>query len=146
MHVNIESVIQKYLKSNTKLKYLQNGFDSRERDKMNKTLELEKLEKLYTSLQNEKEIVGEYIKSLDIRQEHRLQDLCPIGYSDPVTDQTGTEGAYVSTRFPWSIGVMQIYLNGLIQKGFTLQQFRAETASVVSEFYYNFRYLIFGSV
>ena len=95
MHVNIESVIQKYLKSNTKLKYLQNGFDSRERDKMNKTIELEKLEKLYMDLKNEKEIVGEYIKSLDVKQEHRIQDLCPLGYSDPVTDQEGMEGVHV---------------------------------------------------
>jgi len=51
---------------------------------MEKVLELQKIEKRYKHLKEEKKLVGDYLNKQGFNQEHKIQDVFNFEHTDPM--------------------------------------------------------------
>ena len=79
---------------------------------MEKVFELQKIEKYYQHLKEEKRLVGDYLIKIGFNQEHKIQDIFNFEHCDP-TAVEGEKPKEINSRLPQSIEAMQMYVDGI---------------------------------
>lgn len=93
-------------------------------------------------LENEKEIVGEYLKNLDIGVECKIRETLFVEIGDPVEDDVGSKPLGIIDRFPQSLEVLNIYINGVKEKIDLIKGYYNSETTLIKSFWNSYRYLI----
>lgn len=98
--INFQAILEINLQSKTRLQSLQHAFKHGETEKKRKCIIIEKIKKQIHILENEKQIVGEYLNHLDLGAQCSIRETLYVEIGDPVEDKKGTRQLGIVERFP----------------------------------------------
>lgn len=120
------------MQSNMRLQSLQFAFKLREKEKIDAHQVISRLKKQLELLLNEKQIVGDYLNSIDVGMECKIKNMFIVDVGDPVQDSEGILPLGILDRFPQSLEVTEIYLSGVQEKNALLANYIASDHSCVA--------------